>query len=144
MARHPNRSHAMTATITPINPPTLPPPTGYSQIVEVRASRMIYIAGQVSVNAKGEFVGVGDFAAQTEQVFANLTAALAATNCTARDLVKITVYMLDMGNLMAYRAARIKFFGSVTPAAAPAVTLVQVSRLYAPEILLEVEAIAAA
>ena len=133
----------MTATIITHNPPTLPPTTGYSQIVEVRAARTIYVAGQVSVNTKGEFVGVGNFEAQAEQVFHNLTAALASVGCTASDLVKLTVYMLDMENLMAYRAARVKFFGSVTPAAAPAVTLVQVSRLYAPEILLEVEAVAA-
>jgi enamine deaminase RidA (YjgF/YER057c/UK114 family) len=50
----------------------------------------------------------------------------------------------DMNNLVAYRAARQKFFSSVTPAAAPAVTLVEVSRLYAGEIMLEIEGVAAA
>ena len=133
----------MTATINTINPPTLPPPTGYSQIVEARAARTIYIAGQVAVNSKGEVVGVGDFEAQAEQVFRNLEAALSSVGCTARDLVKLTVYLRDMRHLPAYRAARVKFFGSVTPPAAPAVTLVEVSKLYAEEILLEIEAIAA-
>ena len=133
----------MTATINTINPPTLAPTTGYSQVVEVRAARTIYIAGQVSVNSKGEVVGVGDFEAQAEQVFRNLEAALASAGCTARDLVKVTVYLRDMSHLLAYRAARVKFFGSVTPPAAPAVTLVEVSKLYAEEILLEIEAVAA-
>jgi len=109
----------------------------------VKRPELIYIAGQVAVNSKGEFVGVGSFEAQAEQVFQNHAAALASVGCTARDLVKLTVYMRDMRNLLAYRAARIKFLGSVTPVAAPAVTLVEVSRLYAEEILLEIEGIAA-
>lgn len=133
----------MTATINYVNPPTLPAPIGYSQIVEARATRTVYIAGQVALNGKGEFVGVGNFEAQAEQVFQNLGAALGSVGCTAKDLVKLTVYLRDMRNLLAYRAARIKFFGSVTPVAAPAVTLVEVSKLYAEEILLEIEAIAA-
>jgi len=134
----------MTAEIRYINPPTLPAPTGYSQIVEVRAARTFYIAGQVPVDAKGEVVGAGNFEAQVEQVFKNLAAALASVGCTARDLVKMTVFVRDMNNLLPYRAARVKFFGSVTPTAAPAVTLVEVSRLYLGEIMLEIEAIAAA
>ena len=134
----------MTAEITYLNPPTLPAPTGYSQIVEVRATRTFYIAGQVPVDAKGEVVGAGDFEVQAAQVFRNLGAALASFGCTARDLVKMTVFVRDMDNLLEYRAARQKFFGSVTPAAAPAVTLVEVSRLYAGEIMLEIEAVAAA
>ena len=134
----------MTAEIKHTNPPTLPTPVGYSQIVEVRAGRLFYIAGQVPVDAKGELVGAGNFEAQVEQVFKNLSAALESIGCTARDLVKLTVYLRDMNNLLAYRAARIKFFGSVTPPAAPAVTLVEVSRLYLGEIMLEIEAVAAA
>lgn len=58
--------------------------------------------------------------------------------------MKLTVFMRDMNNLLAYRAARMKFFGSVTPPAAPAVTLVEVSRLYLGGIMLEIEAVAAA
>lgn len=134
----------MTAEINYVNPSTIPTPVGYSQIVDVRAGRLFFIAGQVPVDAKGQLVGEGNFEAQVEQVFKNLGAALAEVGCTARNLVKLTVYMRDMQNLMAYRAARIKFFGTTTPPAAPAVTLVEVSRLYLGEIQLEIEAIAAA
>jgi len=134
----------MTAEINYSNPPTLPAPVGYSQIVEVKAKSLFFIAGQVPVDAKGELVGAGKFEAQVEQVFRNLAAALASIGCTAKDLVKLTVYVRDMNNLVAYRAARVKFFGSVTPPAAPAVTLVEVSRLYLDEIMLEIEAVAAA
>jgi enamine deaminase RidA (YjgF/YER057c/UK114 family) len=134
----------MTAEIKYSNPPSLPTPVGYSQIVEARAGRLIFIAGQVPVDAKGELVGPGDFEAQAGQAFDNLGNALKSVGCTPRDLVKVTVFMRDMNNLLAYRAARVKFFGSTTPAAAPAVTLVEVSRLYDSKIMLEIEAIAAA
>ena len=133
----------MTSDIKYFNPPALPTPVGYSQIVEARSSRLFFIAGQVPVDAKGELVGAGNFEAQVEQVFRNLAAALESIGCTARNLVKMTVFVRDMNNLLPYRAARVKFFSSVTPTAAPAVTLVEVSRLYLDEIMLEVEAVAA-
>lgn len=77
-------------------------------------------------------------------MFHNLSVALAAVGCTAANLVKLTVFLRDMDDLASYREARNRFFTSVTPPAAPAVTLVEVSRLYGPEFLIEIEAIAAA
>ena len=56
----------------------------------------------------------------------------------------MTVFLTDMNNLTAYREARNRFFAKVTPPAAPAVTLVEVSKLYGPHFLIEIEAIAAA
>ena len=58
------------------SPETLPPPFGYSHAVDVAASRLIFVSGQVPLDAEGRLVGEGDFEAQTRQVFANLTAAL--------------------------------------------------------------------
>jgi enamine deaminase RidA (YjgF/YER057c/UK114 family) len=130
--------------IRQLNPPELGPPPGYSQIVEVRASRLVFIAGQTALDRNGNLVGKGDVAAQAEQVFRNLEAALRAVGCTAGNLVKLTVFLRDIGHLSAYREARNRFFGSVTPAAAPAVTLVEVAKLYGPDFLIEIEAIAAA
>jgi len=120
-------------TIRRVNPPELGSPPGYSQIVDVRASRMIFIAGQTALDRGGELVGKDDFAAQADQVFRNLGAALRSVGCTASDLVKLTVYLRDMDNLQAYREARNRFFATVTPPAAPAVTLVEVSKLYGPD-----------
>jgi enamine deaminase RidA (YjgF/YER057c/UK114 family) len=127
-----------------INPPELGTPPGYSQIVEVSAGKMIFIAGQTALDRDGNVVGAGDFAAQAAQVFDNLTIALEAVDCTPANLVKLTVFLTDMGNLSAYREARNGFFAKVTPPAAPAVTLVEVSKLYGPKFMIEVEAIAAA
>ncbi len=133
-----------TPSITRINPPELGTPPGYSQIVDARGSRMIFIAGQTALDRDGNVVGKGDFAAQAAQVFQNLAIALKASGCTAANLVKLTVFLTNMDNLAVYREARNRFFASVTPPAAPAVTLVEVSRLYGADFLIEIEAIAAA
>lgn len=132
------------SAITRINPAELGTPPGYSQIVEVAAGRLIFISGQTALDADGKVVGKSDFAAQADQVFRNLAIALQARGCTAADLVKLTVFLTDMDHLGSYREARNRFFASVTPPAAPAVTLVEVSKLYGPDFMIEIEAIAAA
>ncbi len=131
------------ARITRINPPELGTPPGYSQVVDVSAGRIIFIAGQTALDRGGNLVGKNDFAAQAAQVFRNLSLALEASGCTAANLVKLTVFLTDIDNLGSYREARNRFFASVTPPAAPAVTLVEVSKLYGPDFMIEIEAIAA-
>jgi enamine deaminase RidA (YjgF/YER057c/UK114 family) len=130
-------------SITRLNPPELGAPPGYSQIVEVSAGRMIFIAGQTALDHDGTVVGKNDFVTQAAQVFRNLGFALQAVGCTAANLVKLTVFLTNMDNLTSYREARNGFFASVTPSAAPAVTLVEVSKLYGPDFMIEIEAIAA-
>jgi enamine deaminase RidA (YjgF/YER057c/UK114 family) len=130
-------------SITRINPPELGTPPGYSQVVDVRAGRLIFIAGQAALNRDGELIGKDDFAAQAGQVFRNLSVALSAVGCTASNLIKLTVFLRDMDDLPIYREARNRFFATTTPPAAPAVTLVEVSRLYGSDFLIEIEAIAA-
>ena len=137
-------TNAPPPSIRRINPSELGTPPGYSQIVEVSSGRMIFIAGQTALDRDGNVIGKNDFAAQAEQVFQNLTIALQACGCTPANLVKLTVFLTDMDNLGLYREARNRFFASVTPPAAPAVTLVEVSKLYGPDFLIEIEAIAAA
>ena len=80
-------------------------------------------------------------AVAVEEISAGI--ALEASQCTPANLVKLTVFLTDMDNLGPYREARNRFFASVTPPAAPAVTLVEVSKLYGPDFLIEIEAIAA-
>jgi enamine deaminase RidA (YjgF/YER057c/UK114 family) len=132
-----------TPSITRINPPDLGTPPGYSQVVDVSAGRIVFIAGQTAVDRDGNVVGKDDFATQAEQVFRNLGIALQAAGCTAGHLVKLTVFLTDMDNLKRYREARNRFFASVTPPAAPAVTLVEVAKLVGPQFMIEIEAIAA-
>ena len=136
--------HETPPSIRRINPPELGTPPGYSQIVDVSAGRLVFIAGQTALDRDGNVVGNNDFASQAEQVFQNLGIALRASGCTAANLVKLTVFLTNMDNLGRYREARNRFFASVSPPAAPAVTLVEVSKLFGPDFLIEVEAIAAA
>src|SRR2546429_8562759 len=96
--------------INRINPPELGTPPGYSQIVEVSAGRIIFIAGQTALDRDGNVVGKADFAAQATQVFENLAIALHASGCTAANLIKLTVFLTDMDNLGRYREARNRFF----------------------------------
>ena len=63
-------------------PETLSQPFGYSHVVDAPASRVIYISGQVPLDAEGHLVGEGDFEAQTRQVFENLTRALESVDCS--------------------------------------------------------------
>jgi enamine deaminase RidA (YjgF/YER057c/UK114 family) len=126
-----------------LNPAELGTPPGYSQIVDVSGGRLVFIAGQAASDRDGNVVGKNDFSLQAEQAFRNLATALAAAGGTAASLVKLTVFLRDMDNLAAYRKARDRFFATVTPPAAPAVTLVEVSRLYGADFLIEIEAIAA-
>ncbi|WP_092302876.1 RidA family protein [Bradyrhizobium sp. Ghvi] len=127
-----------------INPAGLETPPGYSHIVDVRASRLIFLSGQAALDAHGELVGGSDLEAQADQAFHNVSQALASVGCTAANLVKLTVFVRDMNTLAAYRRARDRFLKSVEPAAAPAITLVEVSRLFADGLLIEIEGVAAA
>jgi enamine deaminase RidA (YjgF/YER057c/UK114 family) len=130
-------------TVRRINPPELGAPPGYSPIVDVRAGRLIFIAGQAALDRNGEVIGKNDFAAQADHVFRNLGAALQSVGCTASDLIKLTVFLRDMSHLPIYREARNRFFATVTPPAAPAITLVEVSKLYGADFLIEIEGVAA-
>lgn len=132
-----------TSRITRLNPPELGTPPGYSQVVDVQAGRTIFIAGQTALDREGNVVGKNDFAAQADQVFLNLGVALQSVGCTAANLVKLTVFLRNMDHLPTYREARNRFFATTSPPAAPAVTLVEVSGLYGPDFMIEIEAVAA-
>ena len=122
------------------NPPTLSKPTGYTHIVEVSgAAKMVYISGQIAFDTNGNVVGAGDMKAQAEQVFKNLNAALTAAGATFSDVVKMNTYITDMDKAPAVREVRARYFGDTTPAS----TFVKVAGLVRPELMLEIEVIAA-
>src|SRR5262245_53054049 len=122
-----------------INPPQLTRPTGYTHVVKSTEARTtIYISGQIAFDKDGNVVGAGDFRAQTVHVFENLKAALAAAGATFENVVKVTTFVTDMKHAPILREVRANYFG-VHP---PAGTLVEVSALVLPELLIEIEAIA--
>ena len=122
-----------------INPPGLAKPTGYTHVVLAADGRTVYIAGQVAYDSTGALVGVGDFRAQAERVFANLRVALASAGATFSDVVKTTTYITDVGNAATLREIRGKY---LDPARLPANSLIPVATLARPQLLLEVEAVA--
>ena len=124
-----------------INPPTLAPPVMnlYTQVVAATGTRFVAIAGQVAIDTEGQLVGPGDFAAQAEQVFRNLRAALEAAGATPADLIKMTIHvvghrpeMIDM-----VFTAGSKAFDGEWPL--PASTYLGVEALGLPEWLIEVD-----
>src|SRR6266852_9494942 len=125
--------------IRTVNAPELAPPPGYSNVVEVSGGRLVFIAGQTALDRDGNLVGANNLEAQADQVFRNLGFALAAAGCTPRHLVKLNVFVRDMAGLPFYRKARDRFFGTVDPPAAPAITLVEVSKLFRDDLLIEIE-----
>jgi reactive intermediate/imine deaminase len=122
-----------------VNPKTLSKPPGYTHVVEVIGGRTIYIAGQIALDSSGNIIGRGDFRAQTEQVFANLKAALESVGASFTDVIKLNMYVTDITQLAALREVRDKYVNLKTP---PASTLVEVKRLAREEFLIEVEAVA--
>jgi enamine deaminase RidA (YjgF/YER057c/UK114 family) len=124
------------------SPPQLPKPVGYSHLGEISAGKLIYIAGQVAMDAAGNIVGKGDYPAQLQQVFANLKTALEAAGATFKNVVKLNYYIVDSvdrSQFFAYREVRDKHIDTANP---PVATVVIVRGLFLPEFLVEIEAIA--
>ncbi len=122
-----------------LNPSTLAAPPGYSQVVRVTGGQMIYLAGQVALDASRNLVGRGDFRAQAQQVFENIKAALAAVGADFSHVVKLNYYLLDRAHVPMLREVRDHYVNTQTP---PASTLLVVSGLFQEGFLLEIEAIA--
>ena len=120
-----------------INPEGVSKPVGYTHVVDTRGSRTVYISGQVPQDVQGNIVG-SDMKAQAEQVFLNLQAALNSVGGTFEDIVKFTMFVTDISQLPAVREVRNRYINTAQP---PASSAVEVSKLFRPEILLEIEAI---
>jgi enamine deaminase RidA (YjgF/YER057c/UK114 family) len=131
-------AHAQAPGARFINPPGLVHPTGYTHVVVAADGRTAYIAGQVAFDSTGQVVGVGDFRVQAERVFANLRRALASVGASFSDLLKTTTLITDLKNLPVLRETRNRY---LDPARAPANTLIPVTALARPELLLEIEAV---
>ena len=122
-----------------INPPALAKPTGYTHVVIAPDGRTVYIAGQVAFDSTGAIVGQGDFTAQAEQVYRNLERALQSVGGSMADVVKTTTFITDIKNLPSLREVRSRRLSKLQP---PANTLLGVSSLARPELLIEIEAVA--
>jgi enamine deaminase RidA (YjgF/YER057c/UK114 family) len=121
-------------------PDTMPKSLGYSQVARVTGGTIVFISGQVALDKSGNVVGKDDVRAQVQQIFENLKVAIEAAGGTLDDVIKLNSYFVDMSSsLTAFRDVRDKYIDLTCP---PASTALQVSRLFRPEFLVEVEAVA--
>jgi 2-iminobutanoate/2-iminopropanoate deaminase len=116
-----------------------PPREGaFSSAIEAPAGRTVYVSGMVSMNAEGTVVGEGDIKLQTETVLENVKAALEEAGGSMSDIVKVTVFIRDMGMYDEIHEVRRRYFEEPFPAS----SMVEVSRLIDERLLIEIEAVA--
>lgn len=126
-------------TLEYINPPDLPTPETYTQVVVARGTKLIFVSGQEPEDVHGKLVGRGDFV-QARQVFANLGRALAAAGALPKHVAKITIYVVDYQrdyHLPIIEEARVTLFGGHKAAD----VVVGIATL-SPDYLIEVDAVA--
>jgi len=127
-------------TLECINPPDLPTPETYTQVVVARGTKLIFVSGQESEDVHGKLVGRGDFTVQVSRVFANLGRSLAAAGASPKHVAKITIYVVDYQRDYHYpiiEKARVTLFGNHKPAN----VVIGVAAL-SPDYLIEVDAVA--
>jgi 2-iminobutanoate/2-iminopropanoate deaminase len=116
-----------------------PPREGaFSAGIEAPHGRTVYVSGMVSMDASGNVLGEGDIEAQTDQVLMNVRTALQAVGGDLTDIVKVTVFITDMALYDDIHRVRRRYFAPPYPAS----SMVEVSALIDPRLLIEIEAIA--
>ena len=121
-----------------VRPEGLAATSGYSHVAEF-SGRLVAVSGQVAWDADGNVVGHDDVEVQARQVFANLGTALAAAGTDLAHVVKLTVFLTDIGDVATVRRVRNEFVDAASP---PASTLVQVVALVDAALKIEIEALA--
>jgi enamine deaminase RidA (YjgF/YER057c/UK114 family) len=133
------------ADIKIFNPDTLGKPLGqYSQITRVKASELVFIAGQVATDRDGKLVGGDDFDAQCTQTFANIEAALKSVGGGWGNVVDFTTYLVHSQDIPKFMQFRTREFPRIFMGGAyPPNTLLMIDRLVQEHFLLEVRTVAA-
>jgi|SRR5690606_25007672 len=105
-----------------------------------RVGDLLFISGQTALDNNGNLIGIGDFDVQARMAFENLDKVLRAGGSNLKNVIKVTIMLRDMGNFERIIELRGKYF---TPPY-PADTIFEVSSLFSPDALIEIEAVAVA
>ncbi|MCA4751089.1 RidA family protein [Paenibacillus glucanolyticus] len=106
----------------------------------IKANGLVFVSGQAAIGDDGNLVGIGDFDKQADQAFRNLDRALKEAGSGLDRVVKVTIYLTAMSNFEKLVELRRKWWSQPYPAD----TLVEVSSLYSPDAMIEIDAIALA
>jgi enamine deaminase RidA (YjgF/YER057c/UK114 family) len=120
------------------SPDDLAAPAGYSHVVTIPPGRLVWTSGQVPMDRK-RAIAPRDWEAQARLAFENVGRALTAAGASWPDVVKLTIFVVDVSELATIRAVRDEFVNVDAP---PTSSLVQVAGLFHPDVLIEVEAVA--
>ena len=128
----------------PVTSKELGPALGmYSHGMTAPAGELVVVAGQVGLDRSGKLVGPGDVAAQTKQALDNVSAVLAAAGCGMGDVIRFQTFLTHASDIDGFMHARNEAFPHHFPGGVyPPNTLLIVSRLVKPELLVEIEAMA--
>jgi enamine deaminase RidA (YjgF/YER057c/UK114 family) len=125
-----------------LDPKGLEAPVGYAHAAKISGGTVVHIAGQAPFDEHGQVVGKGDFVAQFTRVMSNLKTAIEAAGGRPNQYAVLTIYITNLEAYWnnkkplgeAYRAVFGKYF--------PAITLVEVKRLYNPDCMIEISGVA--
>jgi 2-iminobutanoate/2-iminopropanoate deaminase len=122
-----------------VNPPNIWPPFGvFSMAVIQGDGQIVHLKGQVALDAQGQVIGHGDMRAQVRKVLENVRDVLASMGGQMGDVISLVHYTTDIDAFMSTGDIRREFFAEPYPVT----TTVQIERLYRPELLIEITAIA--
>ena len=123
---------------TTIVPEHAKPVANYKMATRYESGRLVYLSAQAAYDADGNIVGVGDIRAQTRQTYQNMRLILQEAGGDLQDLIEINTWITRMEDFPASKEARNEFL----PEEAPAATLLEVPRLFHPDLLIQVEGVA--
>jgi reactive intermediate/imine deaminase len=122
-----------------INPKNIGESKFYSHGVLVSSKNLLFTAGQVALDIQGKVIGKGDIEAQTEHIMENLKNILNEAEMDFNDIIKVNMYLVNMDDLPKVLTIRNRYFSPNKPAA----TGIGIASLVKPELMIEIEIIAA-